>query len=167
MRNCLALIALASVVALAGCQRTAPVYSQPSPLSPAPIGNIENSQLPPAGQTGFPEAPTTAGPSEQQMEAVAANAPELTRDSMVGRWTISTGGNSCDVFLALTKWTGGYRAASRGCTDQAALISAWDVQGKQVLLSDTSGNQFARLYKSGDKRFDGTTASGQPISLNR
>ena len=167
MRNCLVLIALASVVALAGCQRTAPVYSQPSPLSPAPVGNIENSQLPPAGQAGFPEAPTTTGPSEQQMETVAANAPELTLDSLVGRWTLSTGGNSCDVFMAKTKWGQNWKMAPRGCVDQMKLLDMWNVEGKQVLLSDASGNQIARLYKSGDKRFDGTTASGQPISLNR
>ncbi|MEX3011671.1 protease inhibitor Inh/omp19 family protein [Hoeflea sp. TYP-13] len=168
MRKCIALITLSAVVAMAGCSRTGfnPRFGQPAPLSPAPIGDVQSGQLSPAGQD-FPDAPTTQGPSEQELQQVAANAPEVTRDSMVGRWTISTGGNSCDVFLALTKWTGGYRAASRGCTDQAALISAWDVQGKQVVLNDSSGNQFATLYKSGDKRFDGTTAVGQPISLNR
>ncbi len=169
MRNGIAFVVLGAVIALAGCQRTAyqPGSGQPAPLNPAPVGNIESGQLAPAGQTDFPNAPTTTGPDEQQLAAVAASAPELTRDAMVGRWSIATGGNSCDVFLALTKWTGGYRAASRGCSDQASLISAWDVQGKQVLLRDSSGNQFASLYKSGDKRFDGTTAAGQPISLSR
>ncbi|WP_136658204.1 protease inhibitor Inh/omp19 family protein [Nitratireductor sp. XY-223] len=169
MRNGIVVIALCATVAVAGCQRTGfgGGFGQPSPLSPAPVGDIQSGQLPPAGQSDFPDAPTTQGPSEQELQAVAANAPEVTRDSMVGRWTISTGGNSCDVFLALTKWTGGYRAASRGCNDQAALISAWDVQGKQVILNDSSGNQFAALYKSGEQRFDGTTAAGQPISLNR
>ncbi len=169
MRKSIALIALSALVAMAGCSRTGlgPRFGQPAPLSPAPVGSVQSGQLTPAGQTDFPDAPTTQGPSEQELQQVAANAPEVTRDSMVGRWTISTGGNSCDVFLALTKWTGGFRAASRGCTDQAALISAWDVQGKQVMLSDSSGNQFATLYKSGDKRFDGTTSVGQPINLNR
>ncbi|WP_419908042.1 protease inhibitor Inh/omp19 family protein [Hoeflea sp.] len=167
MRNGIVVIALCVAVAVAGCQRTGFRTGQPAPLSPAPVGDIQSGQLPPAGQSDFPDAPTTQGPSEQELQTVAANAPEVTRDSMVGRWTISTGGNSCDVFLALTKWTGGYRAASRGCNDQAALISAWDVQGKQVILNDSSGNQFAALYKSGEQRFDGTTAVGQPISLNR
>ena len=169
MRKSIALIALSALVAIAGCSRTGlgPRIGQPAPLEPAPVGNVQSGQLTPAGQTGFPDAPTTQGPSEQELQQVAATAPEVTRDAMIGRWTISTGGNSCDVFLALTKWTGGYRAASRGCTDQAATISAWDVQGKQVLLSDSSGNQFASLYKTGDKQFSGTTAVGQPISLSR
>jgi hypothetical protein len=170
MRNLCTVIALSALVALTGCQRLGinrPLYGQPEPLSPAPIGGVQSGQLSPPGQGEFPDAPQTSGPTPEELQTVAANAPDVTRDSMVGRWTISTGGNSCDVFLALTKWTGGYRAASRGCSDQASLISAWDVQGKQVLLGDSSGNQFARLYKTGDKRFDGTTQAGQAISLSR
>ncbi len=131
------------------------------------VGGVYGGQWGALGQGEFPDAPQTTGPTPEELQRAAANAPDVTRDSLVGRWTISTGGNSCDVFLALTKWTGGYRAASRGCSDQASLISAWDVQGKQVLLGDSSGAQFARLYKTGDKRFDGTTASGQAISLSR
>jgi len=136
-------------------------------LAPAPVGTVQGQQLEPAGEGSFPEAPTTEGPDQQELQQVADSAPEVTLDSMVGRWTISTGGNSCDVFLALTKWTGGYRAASRGCTNQAALISAWDVQGKQVLLSDSDGNQFATLYKTGVTQFSGSTSVGQAVSLSR
>ena len=171
MRNAVILIAMSGLVALAGCQRLGtggPLYGQPQPLNPAPVGGVQSGDLAAPGQQGqFPDAPQTTGPTPEQLQTAAANAPDVTRDSMVGRWTISTGGSNCDVFLALTKWTGGYRAASRGCADQASLISAWDVQGKQVLLSDSSGNQFAQLYKTGDKRFDGTTGSGQAISLSR
>lgn len=170
MRNVCTLIALSALVAMTGCQRLGTGQSlrgQPDPLSPAPVGGVQSGQLAAPGQGQFPDAPQTTGPTPEQLQTAAANAPDVSRDSMVGRWTISTGGNSCDVFLALTKWTGGYRAASRGCTDQASLISAWDVQGKQVLLSDSSGNQFAQLYKTGEKRFDGTTGSGQAISLSR
>jgi hypothetical protein len=71
------------------------------------------------------------------------------------------------VFLSLTKWTGGYRAASRGCVGNAAAIAAWDVQGKQVILADSSGNQIGRLYQSANERYDGSTSTGQPISLSR
>ena len=171
MRKSIALIALSTVVAIAGCSRVGlgPRTGQPSPLQPAPVGSVQSDQLAPApgGQTGFPEAPQTEGPSEQELQQVAATAPDVTRDSMVGRWTISSGGNSCDVFLALTPWTGGYRAATRQCTDQAALISAWDVEGKRVLLSDSDGNQYAVFFKTGDTQFSGTTAAGQPVSLSR
>jgi hypothetical protein len=71
------------------------------------------------------------------------------------------------MFMALTKWTGGYRAASRGCPGEAANVAAWDVASRQVVLSDSSGNVVARLYASGNERFDGQTTGGQRISLSR
>lgn len=166
------LIAVAVTAALGGCQRTSfgglSTQPQPAPLMPAPVGGVQSGQLAPPptpGVTEFPAAPTA--PETTAPQVAAANAPELTREALIGRWSAGTGGTSCDVFLSLTKWTGGYRAASRGCVGAAASISAWDVQGKQVILSDSSGNQVARLYQSANERYDGSTASGQSISLSR
>ena len=170
MRNMYTLIALSALVAFAGCQRLGlnrPLGSQPAPLEPAPVAGVQSGQLPPPGQNQFPDTPQTSGPTPEELQNVAANAPEVTRDSMVGRWTIATSGSTCDVFLALTQWTGGYRAASRGCADQVSTISAWNVVGKEVVLNDSSGNRFAGLYKTGETRFEGTTAAGQPINLSR
>ena len=177
MRNGTVVIALCAALAVAGCQRsgigTGP--SQPAPL-PAPMpaspaGDMRTGQWPPAGPGDFPDPPTTpdppTAPDAQALQALAATAPEVTRNAMVGRWTLSSGGNGCDLFLALTQWTGGYRAASRGCDGQAALIAAWDVAGNQVILKDSSGNRFAELYRSDEQRFDGTTAAGLPASLDR
>jgi len=137
---------------------------------PAPVGGVESGQLAPPSMDApgqFPAAPTQPDASTLPPQVAAANAPELTREALIGRWSAGTGGTTCDVFLSLTKWTGGYRAASRGCVGSAAAISAWDVQGKQVILADSSGNQVARLYQSANERYDGSTSSGQPISLSR
>ncbi len=169
MRNIAVLMLIGLVVVAAGCQRTnyRPL-PKPEPLSPAPVGNVQSGQLStPGDASGFPEAPADTDQSQEQFETAAAGAPAVTREALVGRWTISASGSNCDLFLALTKWTGGYRAATRGCSNEAALVSAWDVQGNQVMLSDNSGNQFARLYKSGEESYNGTTASGQPVSLSR
>ncbi|MBU4529861.1 MAG: protease inhibitor Inh/omp19 family protein [Hoeflea sp.] len=167
------LVAVAVAAVLGGCQRTSynglNTQQQPAPLMPAPVGGVESGQLAPpmTPQPGeFPAAPTAQAPSVAP-EVAAANAPEVTREALIGRWSASSGGSTCDVFLSLTKWTGGYRAASRGCVGNAAAISAWDVQGKQVILSDSSGNQVARLYQSANERYDGSTSAGQPISLSR
>ncbi|MAY64133.1 MAG: hypothetical protein CML29_18160 [Rhizobiales bacterium] len=167
-------VAAAIVLTVSGCQRSVGQLDtrQPTPLAPAPVGGVQSSQLPPTTPTDpsqFPDAPTQPDmqASAQQETELAANAPAVTRESLIGRWSVSSGGSNCDVFLALTKWTGGYRAASRGCAGTAASISAWDVQGKQVILSDNSGNQVARLYQSGNERYDGSTTSGQSISLSR
>ena len=170
--NTLLTVAAVALV-LGGCQRTVggmDMRSQPAPLTPAPIGGVQMGQLPPPTPTDpsqFPQAPETASLPAADETALAAAAPEVTRESLIGRWSVSSGGGSCDVFLALTKWTGGYRAASRGCVGDAANISAWDVQGKQVILADNSGNQIARLYQSANERYDGSTSAGQPISLSR
>lgn len=170
MQTLLAAVAVAAV--LSGCQRTSfgslNTFQQPAPLMPAPVGGVQSGQLPPPETPApgeFPAAPTA--PETVAQPQVAANAPELTREALIGRWSAGTGGTSCDVFLSLTKWTGGYRAASRGCIGAAASIAAWDVQGKQVILSDSSGNQLARLYQSANERYDGSTSTGQPISLSR
>ncbi|MEK1933318.1 MAG: AprI/Inh family metalloprotease inhibitor, partial [Pararhizobium sp.] len=34
-------------------------------------------------------------------------------------------------------------------------------------LKDRNGNPLARLFKTADARFDGSTNSGQPVSLSR
>ena len=136
---------------------------------PAPVGGVQSGQLAPAMAPApgeFPAAPTMMDQTTAPQMA-NANAPELTREALIGRWSAGTGGSSCDVFLSLTKWTGGYRAASRGCVGDAAAIAAWDVQGKQVILADSGGNQVARLFQTAGERYDGSTASGQPISLSR
>jgi len=168
------LVAVAVAAVLGGCQRTSfggmNTQQQPAPLIPAPVGGVQSGQLAPPmmpAQNDFPAAPTTPDASAVPQMAAAANAPELTREALIGRWSAGSGGSTCDVFLSLTKWTGGYRAASRGCVGNAAAIAAWDVQGKQVILADSSGNQIARLYQSANERYDGSTSSGQSISLSR
>ncbi|KGF67181.1 outer membrane lipoprotein precursor, partial [Hoeflea sp. BAL378] len=117
------LVAVAVAAVLGGCQRTSfgglNTQQQPAPLMPAPVGGVQSGQLPPPGTgtdmnspTSFPAAPTAPTPTVAP-EVAAANAPELTREALIGRWSAGTGGSTCDVFLSLTKWTGGYRAASR------------------------------------------------------
>jgi hypothetical protein len=164
-------LVLAVAMALAGCQRTAyraELPSQPAPLAPAPVGNVQQSQLPPPTAGGeFPEAPGQTGAPPQQTANLNPKAPAIKRESLIGRWTVTSGGSSCDLFLALTKWTGGYRAASRNCANITANVSAWDVKGNQVVLSDNIGNQIATLAQAGNERYQGSTAAGQPITLSR
>ncbi|MGI9355292.1 MAG: protease inhibitor Inh/omp19 family protein [Rhizobiaceae bacterium] len=141
-----------------------------APLPPSPTQPVQNQGLKPI------EEPTTdvalADPnvveSPKPAENPGANAQPVTRQAMIGAWTVSTGGSNCQIFLALTKWSGGYRAASRGCSAAAISdVQAWDVKGKQVVLVDSSGSQAATLYRSGDTRFDGSTKGGGAISFTR
>jgi hypothetical protein len=80
---------------------------------------------------------------------------------------VSNGPSSCDMFLTLTNLGGGSRGGTRGCAGELTTMGSWEVAGKQVVLKDRAGNAIARLYKSADARFNGTTNSGQPVSLSR
>jgi Protease inhibitor Inh len=180
-----------STLFLAGCQsaRLDGVTTQPAPapLPAAPAGTVQQGTLAPVGTTiapvakgtEFPNAPVnpnapvagTVAPMTPKTPATtqvaSAGGPAVSEDALVGAWKVTTAGSSCQMFMAKTKWSGGFRAASRGCPGDAAAVSAWTVNGSQVVLKDSNGNQVATLFSSGGTRFDGTTKGGQPISLSR
>jgi hypothetical protein len=193
MKPVFAICALSlGALVLAGCQsaRLDGVTTQPAPapLPAAPAGTVQQGTLAPvggtvapaAGGTQFPNAPVApVAPTDGTMTPVkpatpagtqvasAATGPAVSEDALVGAWKVTTAGSSCQMFMAKTKWSGGFRAASRGCPGDAAAVSAWTVSGSQVILKDSNGNQVATLFSSGGTRFDGTTKGGQPISLSR
>ena len=175
-------LGLALVAVLVGCQRTSgynqggilpsrqsPVSIQPAPLTPVYQGDLDPAS--PDGQqagTPVPSAPGLDQPTQVVSNEPPADAKPVTRQAMVGAWTVSTAGTNCQIFLALTKWSGGYRAASRGCSAASiAEVQAWDVKGSQIVLVNASGSTAATLYRSNNQRFDGSTVSGGAISFTR
>ena len=175
-------LVLAVGLALTGCQRLnyadrSDLPSQPSSLTPAPVGGVEAAQLPPPGSAGAPATAAAPGtqaqpgaPQDQQKMASLGSAgagTEIKPEAMIGRWTVTTSGAGCDLFLSMTKWTGGYRAATRNCSGMAGNISAWDVKGGQVVLTDNVGNQIASVHQAGNQTYQGSTTSGQPLTLGR
>jgi hypothetical protein len=97
-----------------------------------------------------------------------ATALDVTKESMVGNWRVQSAGSSCDMFLTLTNLGSGSRGGTRGCAGELTTMGSWEVAGgKQVVLKDRNGNTIGSLYKTADARFDGSTASGQPVSLSR
>ncbi len=178
----LAGLVLCAVMVASGCTRgtnlnqggTLPSsQTAATPLPPAPTQPVQNGTLQPIEEPGTTDV-AAADPTQQPVEEIkppvnpGENAKPVTRQAMIGAWTVSTGGSNCQIFLALTKWSGGYRAASRGCSAAAvADVQAWDVKGKQVVLVDSSGGQAATLFRSSDTRFDGSTKGGGAISFTR
>ena len=172
---------IAAAATLAGCQssRLGALDTQPvvTPLPAAPTPSVNQGSLPPVSADQFPQAPVVAAAPDPALPTTTPSAPAPTapagggaavsKEALVGAWKVSTGGSSCQVFMALTQWTGGYRAASRGCPGDAAKIAAWDVSGSQVVLKDSTGNTVARLFSSGGSRYDGSTTGGAAISLAR
>ncbi len=167
--------------AVSGCNRSinsiAPASSAPQRLPAAPVESVQADQLPPPvdqpvteGQQA-PVIPQLADGQTQVASTDTAPAPSgepVSRESVSGAWIVGSDNPDCRMILAFTKWSGGYRAATKRCSSpEVASVSVWDVQGQQVVLMDANGNTIARLYNSGGERFDGTTNSGQPITFTR
>ncbi|MEJ8475168.1 protease inhibitor Inh/omp19 family protein [Roseibium algae] len=170
-------LVLSSALVVAGCQRFSgnSNYATPLPATPTtPVGQGNLQPLDPLApvpgpgvvEQGVPGAPGT----DLSVAPVAepSGAVEIGRSDMAGGWKISSAGDNCMAFMALTAWSGGYRANTRGCATPALSgVSAWDLSGKQVVLKDASGGIVAQLYASSTEQFNGQTATGAPISLYR
>jgi len=157
-------------LAAAGCQSSRfgrLDEPEPQPLPAAPTSPVAQNQLPPPSASSpnqFPTAPgaTTTQPMSSQ---VAANAPDISKESMSGVWTASVAGQNCKIAMGLTKFGSSYRAAPLHCPAPIETVKGWDVKGKQLVLYDQNGVQIAGLYSSGGQRFNGQTSGGQGISL--
>ncbi len=169
---------LAVVMSLAGCQRTSYDYnnSGPSgnpgytpPLQAQPVPSVQSGALPPPGGSAqFPTAPANAAPGGTNVASAApAAAMDVTKEAMVGNWRVSNGGASCDMFLTLTNLGSGSRGGTRGCAGELSSMGSWEVSNKMVQFKNRAGDTIGRVYKTGDTRYDGTTNSGQPLSLSR
>ncbi len=177
-------VGLCLAIALTGCTRVGGFnrggnlpteQAPPSSLRPAPLTPVNQGALqpvtppPPSAPEAVPEIPSDEATKPVEVAKIdPANAQPVTRKTMVGAWTVATGGSNCQIFLALTKWSGGFRAASRGCSAPAIKdVQAWDVKGKQVVLVNSTGDTAATLFRSSESRFDGSTTGGGAISFSR
>ena len=156
----------------------------PAPLPSTPLEPVQTGQLPPVDGQGQSTMPGQAGqqPGQQDVASLDPNSAPLqpaqpaaapsgapvTREGMAGTWTVASDNPDCRIILAFTKWSGGYRAATRRCnTAELAAVTAWDVKDNKVVLVDSNGNQVASLYSSGPERYDGQTNGGKPIRFSR
>lgn len=170
---------------LSGCNQSLNSISPnspPSSLPSAPAQPVASGQLPPinTNQQQLPNqqvasAPTT--PENQPLTPVetsttgstpTSSSVKITREGMAGSWQVPTDGADCRIILAFTKWSGGYRAATRRCSSpEIQTINAWDVKDQSVVLVDQSGNEVARLFGTSGGRYDGRTKGGKPVSFTR
>jgi hypothetical protein len=183
------------VIALAGCgsfgaiglpwKREKPDAVQPLPAATSTVDSVQSSDIGAPGADGNVETvgglPVDGGasPADQPLAPppgtqTAMTAPSgsgtdgnLGRTDLLGGWTITSGTDSCQLFMTLTSWTGGYRASTKGCNSPLLKsISAWNLQGSNVILAGAGGAPVATLASSGNNRFDGQ-AGGQGVSFYR
>jgi hypothetical protein len=157
-----------------GDTRSARPAPRPVPLAAAPAGSVTAAPLPPpAGATlAGEQAPVGLAalgqPSTGQAGQPGAGSVQVGRTDLLGAWTVSAAGDSCQLFVTLTTWSGGYRASTKGCSNATLQkVSAWNLEGSQVQLFNDSGATVARLYPADKTRFNGQTEGGGPISVFR
>lgn len=136
---------------------------------PIPPGAPGVAGAPPVpGQPGVPGQVAMATPEAPAKAPSADSSVAVSRSELSGGWTLRSGGESCQLTLSLSQWTGGYRASQRGCSSpDIARISAWSIEGKQVTLRGSDGSTVATLYASTKEQFNGVTSTRKPISFSR
>ncbi|SEQ84529.1 Protease inhibitor Inh [Faunimonas pinastri] len=191
LRTDMMIFVAAASLGLAGCQSASPAYqpAPPPPMAAPPLAAVpaqpvsRNTLPPPEASMQAPDAPMAGGPADQTMQPgtqVASLPPaqsaasgsgggaSVGRTDLLGGWKLSSAGDSCQLFMSLTTWSGGYRATTRGCNGPALKgVSAWSLDGKQVRLIDDQGATVARLYASSKTQFSGETQAGAPVSFAR
>lgn len=174
-------VPVAAAVMLAGCGSIGAIGFPPmkrdatETVDPVAVSPVESTGLPPvagAPPQGNPgivgAAPGTDTAALNTPAPQPASGGALGRTDLLGGWTIVSSGDSCQLFMTLTSWTGGYRASTRGCnSDVLKSISAWNLSGAQVVLAGTGGSPLATLAASGTTRFDGQTGQGAAVSFYR
>jgi hypothetical protein len=174
MRISYAVTFLAVGLALSGCASdrisSEDTSLQPQPLEAQPVAPVEANQLPdPATDTSqFPQKPATdMAANTPQTDQAPATALDITKESMIGGWKVTAGGVSCQMFLTLTNLGSGSRGGTKGCGDELSAMASWEVSGKLIMVKDHDGNVLARIYKTAENQFNGSTKSGAPIALAR
>jgi hypothetical protein len=132
-----------------------PIQQQPGQLPP-----------PQPGEQTAALDPNSPPPAQPMPPPVGAEP--ISREGMAGTWTVASDNPECRIILAFTKWSGGYRAATRRCnTPELAAVTAWDVKGSQVVLVDANGSNVATLVSAGPEQYQGQTTGGKPIQFTR
>ncbi len=195
MNKGLPLLGVAAILLLAGCSSTRVAVNNMGPdeqLAPVQTGAVSTSALPPIGPNGEvqqgvpPLTPTTdpmADPLVADTQAGVSGgittaggdfsstgrnlSGGLTVEKLLGRWTVVSGPNQCQLNLTQTAktGTGRYRANAPACGLKGlSVVASWTLAGSQVQLFDENGDLVAALILSGN-RFVGTLSGGTGISM--
>jgi hypothetical protein len=171
-------IILLLAMSIASCSLT-DRFRRPSQLEAVPSGEVTSSPLevtptarPESDETSTADADNESDPlvteNQSAVTQTAASAPNVNRADLIGAWTMRSSGTNCQLILTLTTWAGGYRATTRGCgADSLGGITAWSLDGKQIVLKGSDQATIAVLFASTNQRYDGRTTGGNDISFSR
>ena len=114
-----------------------------------------------------PSTTTLPGPGALPNSSGRDLTGGLTVEKLLGRWTVISGTDQCQLNLTQTAKSGTsrYRASAPACVLKSMTgVASWTLAGSQVQLFDEGGNIVAALILSGN-RFIGTLSGGQGISM--
>jgi hypothetical protein len=195
MNKGLPLLGVAAILLLAGCASTNVAVSnvgQAEQLAPVQTGSVSTTALPPIGPNGevqqgveplAPTDPTAVDPLVADTQPGVSGgltsaggdfnstgrdlSGGLTVEKLLGRWTVVSGADQCQLNLTQTAktGTGRYRANAPACGLKGLnVVASWTLAGSQVQLFDENGDLVAALILSGN-RFVGTLTGGTGVSM--
>jgi hypothetical protein len=136
----------------------------PPPLTPTdPMANPLASDVQPGVSGGIQTANADGSFNATGRDLTGG----LTVEKLLGRWTVVSGANQCQLNLTQTAktGTGRYRASAPACAlPGLSVVASWTLAGSQVQLFDENGDLVAALILSGN-RFVGTLAGGTGVSM--
>lgn len=157
---------VAAAFLLAGCFGGGTRVQAP-PLPATPAQPVETRELPPVEPL-----PADEEPLEEETRIAAlpdeTTALEVSESDLVGGWALTSGGETCQLFMTLTRWEGGNRASTRGCGNETlAAVSAWELSGKTITLKDGEGATVATVLATAPQTFNGRSAEGLAVTVAR
>ena len=172
IRRC-GIVHLSTLLLLSACAGTGPVPARFRAPEPAPAQDL-TAGLPATDRTGQSLADNpgqNVAETETRPHGDAANSGgtvAVGRADLLGGWKVAAGSDSCQLFMSLTGWVGGYRAVTRGCSsDLLANVQAWNLNEQEIMLLDGSGETVARLFATEKTRFNGQTEDGVGVTVFR
>ena len=166
--------ALLSLLVLSGCAGTNAPDTAPPGFGTRPAGAVISAELPPPVDLGGlrPSAPARDTADTARLsgisDTIAIAGLPIDPDGIAGGWTLSSQGESCQLFLSTTPWTGGFRASLRGCpAADIAAVNAWRIDGNRLVLLDGNGMQLAELRATSAERLLGRGRGGNAIDIFR
>ena len=103
--------------------------------------------------------PTTGAPQAAQ--------PAPPPVDLAGRWRLSAPGGSCAMNLVAAQGLEGAIRPEGGCPGNFFTSRKWTFENDGLVIRDHNSAPLATLRLAGAGRFDGQSASGQPVSLVR
>ena len=136
------------------------------PSAGPPLGEPANDPLTANPEQNVAEADNQAAPGA--VPGAGASSVEIGRTDLLGGWKVAAGSDSCELFMSLTGWAGGYRATTKGCASAVlAGVQAWNLNEREIILISGGGETVARLYATTKTRFNGQTQDGIGITVFR